>query len=80
MHDGCSANFSSGKEVVDKVRMMGFTQQLMPMPFTINCVECSKDFEMVKYEGKCPHCNMVYAVTPCHAFDPDNIMPAGIDY
>ncbi|WP_066500904.1 hypothetical protein [Abyssisolibacter fermentans] len=80
MHEGCSGSFKTGKEVVDKVRMMGFSTQYMPMPLSIECVECKKTFEMHTYEDKCPHCEMVYGVTPCHAFDPDNIKAAGIDY
>ena len=80
MHDGCSGQFSSGTQVVDKVRMMGFNIQPMPIPMTITCVGCSNDFEMDCFEGRCPSCDMVYGVTPCHAFDPSNAMPAGIDY
>ena len=80
MHDGCSGSFENGKEVADKVRMMGFDIQMMPMPLNIKCENCENDFEMETFEGKCPDCNMVYAVTPCHAFDPANVKPAGIDY
>ena len=80
MHDGCSGSFENGKEVADKVRMMGFDIQMMPMPLNIKCENCENDFEMATFEGKCPDCNMVYAVTPCHAFDPANVKPAGIDY
>jgi len=80
MHDGCSGSFESGKEVANKVRSMGFSTQFMPMPMTIDCVECGKAFEMNTFEDKCPHCNMVYAVVPCHAFDPSNVKAAGIDY
>lgn len=79
MHEGCSASFESGKEVADKVRMMGFDKQFMPMPLNIEC-ECSKKFVMELYEGKCPECGMVFAVTPCHASDAANVMPAGINY
>ncbi|MBN1112499.1 MAG: hypothetical protein JXA53_06235 [Bacteroidales bacterium] len=80
MHDGCSGSFENGKQVADKVRMMGFADQLMPMPMEIECVECGSTFEMAEFCCKCPTCNMVYAVTPCHAFDPKNIMAAGINY
>jgi len=80
MHDGCGGSFENGKQVVDKIRMMGFNEQLMPMPFEIKCKNCESEFTMSEFEGKCPDCNMVYGVTPCHAFDPDNIMPAGVDY
>ncbi|MDC7223329.1 MAG: hypothetical protein PQJ60_06275 [Spirochaetales bacterium] len=80
MHDGCSGSFENGKQVVDKVRAMGFAGQPMPMPMELKCVECGKDFEMTSFEDKCPSCGMVYGVTPCHAFDPNNVMPAGVDY
>jgi Zn finger protein HypA/HybF involved in hydrogenase expression len=80
MHEGCSGTFKNGKEVVDKIRMMGFSNQYMPVPLYIKCVECEKDLEMDTFEYKCPHCGMVYGVTPCHAFDPDNVMAAGKGY
>ena len=80
MHDGCSGSFASGTQVVDKVRAMGFNIQPMPMPMMISCANCSNDFQMYCFEGKCPDCNMVFGVTPCHAFDPANVVPAGIDY
>jgi Zn finger protein HypA/HybF involved in hydrogenase expression len=41
---------------------------------------CGEEFEMETFESKCPKCNMVYGVTPCHAFDPSNIQAAGVDY
>ncbi len=78
MHDGCSGSFESGKEVLMKVRMMGFSTGYMPMPLAVNC-ECGIEFQMETFEGKCPECGMTYAVTPCHAFDPANIMAAGKD-
>lgn len=77
MHDGCSGSFKSGEEVLLKVRNMGFAEQPMAMALTITCVECHNEFEMETHESTCPHCQMVYAVTPCHAFDPDNVMAAG---
>ncbi len=80
MHEGCAGSFENGKQVVDKVRMMGFAEQYMPMPMEIECGECGKGFEMETFEGRCPECGMVYGVTPCHAFDPANVMAAGIDY
>ena len=80
MHDGCGGSFDDGKQVVDKVRMMGFAEQPRPMPLDIKCTECDKTFEMETFEGKCPHCNMVYGVTPCHAFDSIHVQAAGVDY
>ena len=80
MHEGCAGSFENGKQIVDKVRAMGFNLQMMPMTMTIQCSECGNSFEMSHFEEACPHCRMVYGVTPCHAFDPANVMPAGIDY
>lgn len=79
-HGGCSGSFENGKQMVDKVRSMGFDNQPMPMPLYIKCTECGEDFEMNNFVDKCPNCNMVYGVTPCHAFDPDNVISAGINY
>ncbi len=78
MHDGCSANFDNGAQVLNKVRAMGFSFQPMPMPLEIECISCGKTFEMATFEYACPHCNMIYAVTPCHAFDPANVSASGI--
>ena len=80
MHEGCSGSFENGKQVVDKVRMMGFADQLLPMPMEVACGECDGNFEMTTFEDKCPECGMVYGVTPCHAFDPANVMAAGKGY
>ena len=80
MHEGCTGSFEGGKAVVDKIRMMGFNTRPMPIPFTLECVECRKEFEMTHLESKCPHCNMVYGVTPCSVDHPDRIKAAAIDY
>ncbi len=80
MHDGCSGSFGDGKEVVDKIRMMGFAAQYMPVPLQLDCRVCGKEFEMETFESRCPHCEAVHGVTPCHAFDPANVMSAGKDY
>ncbi len=80
MHDGCSGSFDDGKQVVDKVRMMGFAEQFMPIPLTVNCGSCGAEFEMETFESKCTACGCVHAVTPCHAFDPANVASAGIGY
>ena len=80
IHEGCMGSFENGKQVVDKVRQMGFAEQFMPMPMEIKCVECGESFQMETFEDKCPHCEMVYGVVPCHAFDPDNVSAAGKNY
>lgn len=79
-HEGCSGSFENGQMVADKVRQMGFDQHFMPMPLTIDCSNCNHQFEMERYESQCPKCGMVYAVTPCHAFDPSQVQSAGIGY
>ena len=76
MHDGCSGSFTDGIPVIHKLRSMGFSSQPMPMPMQIQC-ECKNEFEMETFEDRCPHCGMIYGVTPCHAFDPANVMAAG---
>lgn len=80
MHEGCTGVFDSGKEVVDKIRHMGFNQRPMPKPIEVACVNCGEKFIMEKLESKCGACNMVYGVTPCSVNHPERIKPAGIDY
>ncbi|MBN2430843.1 MAG: hypothetical protein JXQ27_05175 [Acidobacteria bacterium] len=77
MHHGCNGTFEDGRQVIRKLRLMGFAGHYLPVPFTIVCRECGQSFEMVTFEDHCPHCRMVYGVTPCHAFDPANVMAAG---
>ena len=80
MHDGCHGSFISGEQVVDKLRMMGFSRHQMPIPVTLVCSGCEQSFVMETLECRCPHCNMVYGVTPCHAHDSKSIQPAGVNY
>lgn len=80
MHEGCTGSFGTGKEVIDKLRMMGFGEKPMPAGTRIKCDNCGEEFEMKTLESKCPACNMVYGVTPCSANDPSRIQAAGIDY
>jgi len=80
MHQGCSGSFENGRQVVDKIRYMGFAAQFMPLPFTISCAECGNDFLMEKFESTCPECGMVYGVVPCHAFEVEQVQAAGIGY
>ena len=75
-HEGCTGSFENGQQILQKVRMMGFAMQFLPIPVKKEC-ECGESFEMVTFETECPGCGMLYAVTPCHAHDPDSIMPAG---
>ena len=80
MHDGCTGPSTDGQMVVNKVRMMGFHQQPMPMPLEITCTECAHVFHMVNFESTCPECGMVYGVTPCSAHDATNVKAAGIGF
>ena len=68
---------NDGIEVVEKLRMMGFSNKPMPVPAVFTCKECNTEIVMDTFEYECPHCGMVYAVTPCHAFDVANILSAG---
>ncbi len=79
MHDGCSGSFDNGKQVVDKIRMMGFAGENMPVPLIIECAECGESFVMKTFEGKCS-CGMVFGGEPCSATSADNVKPAGKDY
>ncbi|QEN05357.1 hypothetical protein EW093_11760 [Thiospirochaeta perfilievii] len=79
MHEGCSGSFANGQQVVDKVRMMGFSGESMPTPLIIECKECGEAFVMKTFESKCD-CGVVYAVTPCHASSADNVLAAGKGY
>ena len=80
MHDGCSGDFISGKEIADKVRMMGFDRDPVPCPIKLVCENCTKPFIMETLVARCPACKMVYAVTPCHAHIPQSVRAAGIEY
>ena len=77
MHDGCSGSFENGIQVLQKVRMMGFSMQPMPVAAYFKCKECGEDIVMTTHEFECPHCQTIHAVTPCHAFDAENIVAAG---
>ena len=80
MHDGCMGSFENGLEVLNKVRMMGFADGALPAPLEIVCANeaCKKSYEMATFASTCPHCGMVHAVTPCHAFDAVHVSGAGI--
>ncbi len=79
MHDGCGGVRDDGRAMVDKLRMMGFRDMPLPVAASIDC-ECGESFMMARFEDRCPHCDMVYGVTPCHAGDPTAIRPAGVGY
>ena len=80
MHDGCSGAFESGKQIVDKIRMMGFNSAPLAAPLEIDCSNCHTHFQMEMMESKCPDCGMVYAVTPCHSHSSEFAKAAGVNY
>ncbi len=80
MHDGCSGSFLNGRQIADKVRMMGFDSMAIPNPLDIDCVNCKSLFKMETMVSQCPSCHMVYAVTPCHSNSAQDVQAAGIGY
>jgi hypothetical protein len=80
MHDGCSGSSQSGKEIADKVRLMGYDKVPIVMPLKLDCTNCTSSFIMDTMVAQCPHCNMVYAVTPCHSHSAESVRPAGVNY
>lgn len=80
MHNGCSGEHESGKEIVDKIRMMGFNTAPLVDPLDIKCSNCQTQFQMTFMESSCPSCNMVYGVTPCHAHSAEFAKAAGVEY
>lgn len=81
MSCGCSnINKNDGKNIVDLVRSKGKDSFPLRLPHEIVCANCNKSFTMTTHVDKCPHCNMVYGVTPCSSMDKSNIKPADINY
>lgn len=80
MHDGCAGSFATGQQVVDKLRMMGFSNGPLPTPFAMECGHCGEAMEMTTYEFTCPECGAVHGVTPCHATGPEFVQCAGPGY
>ena len=80
MHDGCSGAYESGKEIVDKIRMMGFNSTPLASSLEIDCNNCHNPFEMEMMESQCPSCGMVYGVTPCHSHSSEFAKAAGVKY
>ncbi len=80
MNNACSDPNQSGREIVDKIRMMGFNTVPVAAPFIMYCSHCNNEFTMDFMESRCPSCKMVYGVTPCQAHDQTSVRPAGIAY
>ncbi|WP_028975033.1 hypothetical protein [Spirochaeta cellobiosiphila] len=79
MHEGCTGQFKEGSQVIDKIRMMGFSDQNLPIPLVLECSHCGQSFIMRTFESHCD-CGQVYGVTPCHADSAENVVRAGINY
>lgn len=79
MHEGCDGQFDNGRQVAEKVRLMGFDTMPVPAPLSLRCIQCDTAFRMQTMLTRCPKCRMVYAVTPCHAHSAHHVLPAGID-
>ena len=80
MHGTCSGSFESGKQIVDKIRMMGFNSNPVEVAFEMNCSNCEGVFQMEHMESACPSCGMVYGVTPCHSNSAQFVKAAGVGY
>ncbi len=80
MHDGCSGAYESGKQIVDKIRMMGFNKSPLAASLEISCSNCDAVFQMEFMESTCPECGMIYGVTPCHSHSSEFVKAAGVDY
>jgi Zn finger protein HypA/HybF involved in hydrogenase expression len=80
MHDGCSGHSESGKQIVDKIRLMGFNTRTLPVALEISCSYCDNQFQMEMMETRCPSCGMVYGVTPCHSHSAEFVQAAGVNY
>ena len=80
MHDDCGNAFQSGKQIVDKIRSMGFNANPLGAELKIKCTNCDAVFQMVYMESQCPSCKMVYGVTPCHSHSAQFVKAAGVDY
>ena len=81
MRCGCAnTDKNNGKSVVDLVRSKGKNDFPLRSTLEIECIECNKTFIMKTHVDKCPHCDMVYGVTPCSSHDKNNVKSAGINY
>lgn len=78
MHDGCTGAGSDGAQMLQKVRMMGFSAMPLPVAVPIACGGCGAVFTMARFEDACGECGMIHAVTPCSAHDPAAIRPTGV--
>jgi len=54
MHNGCSGDHESGKQIVDKIRMMGFNSSPLEAPLEITCTNCDTIFQNITSLGISP--------------------------
>jgi predicted RNA-binding Zn-ribbon protein involved in translation (DUF1610 family) len=80
MHDACTGTFTSGRAVVDKLRLMGFSHGLMNEPLRMDCRSCGKPMVMDTFEFACASCGAVHGVTPCHSYGAEFVQCAGPEY
>lgn len=81
MSCGCAnTDKNNGQSVVDLVRSKGKDTFPLRTPLELQCSNCEDTFTMNTHVDKCPHCDMVYGVTPCSSHDKENVKPAGINY
>lgn len=80
MHDGCAGSFTTGQQVVSKLRMMGFSGGTLPVPFELDCHCCGKPMQMDTFEFACPTCGAVHGVTPCHSHSAEFVQCAGVGF
>lgn len=57
MHSGCSGKFDDGKQIADKLRMMGFSDGLMP-PVSLTEILPVSGTHNGKVKGLILHCHM----------------------
>ncbi len=79
MSDSCASNYKNGKQIVDKLRMMGYSEGALPLALDVKC-SCGAKFQMEFFEDKCQKCGMIFGILPCHSHDPLEVKSAGIDY
>lgn len=77
---GCGTPQKGGTAIVDKVRLKGMADALMPEAHDLTCEACQGTFTMTTYVATCPNCQMVYGVTPCSADNRANIKAAAVNY
>ncbi len=68
-----SCTFNNNKEVLDKVREKGFSNDKMDFTHKFTC-ECGCEIIMETFETSCPVCQGIFVVTPCSQDSVDNVV------